>query len=265
MKMPPKTSSLGHLIRTQLFTLHYFQQVVSRYGVHYDPHKYGRVHQTWDRFCLFQYRQLYPEKPKRANFPLYISKGTTQLQMLIWFFGFYLLRGIVILYVKRATDTKKARILVGTEMWQSASTYFETTLLLWSIMIFGYLKFSLTTSLLDYKFLAILSMSDSTASQYHMSLFGKYHSNDYFQCANMQYFVGLGLVEYRKLKLFKSLILCVYYYIMCTIPVFAAPIIGLLFVRASLFETNPLNSSFWLFMTSWFAFHGCSGRIVFPF
>src|SRR5699024_10277369 len=144
-------------------------------------------------------------------------------------FLLFLVRCTAILFIGSATSTRQNRILLGTEMWAKSRDYVETTLLLWSILLYCFLKFSLSTNTLDYKFLSVFAMP----------------------CLNEEHLVtpstfGLGQSEYRALNRFRGMCTKAYYSTVYTIPVFAPFAFGLLFARDSLFATHLISSLIWL-------------------
>lgn len=232
--------SIVHYVYQQLFTLQYFSECIEQHQIYHDGRVFGRIHENLQRYCLFQYRKLYPEGPIPPTYPLHITKRTVHIQFLIYLFWLLLVRSFVIVFVRPCVDTRAKRILLGAEMWADARIYVETTFLLWNIILYCFVKFTLTTCTLDYKFLAIFRMCHQPTHYLHYSSF------------------GLGPLEYRWFSRFRTLCLLGYYSIMCTIPVLAPFVWVILFARESLFETNLISTLLWLYIIGLWGVHACA-------
>ena len=166
-----------HCFINNYYTLYYFQEIVQQYGVHYDRKRYRRIYQNFDKFCLFQYRELFPYKKhakRHLNYPLYINNKPRHLCFQQYFFLFYALRCFSIAFIKATTSSEWRRIWIGTEFIKKESIFLETTFMFWSLIGFLYFKCSLTNILLDYKFLAILRLSPKRPEYFRPSEFSKY-------------------------------------------------------------------------------------------
>ena len=116
-----------------------------------------------DKYCLFQYRKLYPKDyplRRECDFPTKVSNKPLHLFLLKYFFLFYVIRCFGIVFIGPIVDTERKRIYLGAELFKADYIYMETTFLIWSSISYLYLQFSFTDCSLDYKFLAIFRMSD---------------------------------------------------------------------------------------------------------
>ena len=144
------------------YPLYYHQELVATYRIHYDRYQFRRIYENVSRYCLFQYRKLFPFKQhskRYRNYPLVIDNVPTILLIHKYFFLFMVIRCASIICIKSATDTETKRIWLGTEFFKRERLFIEPTFLFCSIIGVLYMHYSLTNSLLDYKFLAVLWIS----------------------------------------------------------------------------------------------------------
>lgn len=159
------------------YTLYYFQEYVVRYYVHYDRNCFRRIYENFQRYSLYEYRELYPYKQhskRYLNYPLYINSRPLHLLFQKKFFLFYAIRCFAVAFIKWTTDSEQKRIRIGTEFLQKESFFVETTFLFWSIIGVLYLQFSLSNSILDYKFMAILQISPKRPEYLRPSALGNF-------------------------------------------------------------------------------------------
>lgn len=237
----PVSRSIRDYVLHQLFILWHFERQVSAHGMYFDRRHFGEVHRSIEQYCLFQYRRLYPQGVSHPRtYPLTVSKSTFHIRFVLCYYAFFLIRGLVVISLKFLTSSHARRVLLGTEMWGYARVYVETNFVLWDIFLVCFVQFSLTTSLLDYKFLSLFRMSSRVSDGLHHVLFGL-DSKEY-----------LCFAKYRKFGLWA------YYAIICTIPVLSPFVFCALLARASLFVTNPFSSVAWLILYTLWAFHACT-------
>src|SRR5699024_2816236 len=126
------------------FTLYYFQELIDEYKIYYDRNRFRRIHEHLPKYCLTQYRQLYPDDYsvlRKADFPLQLNPNPKHLRYMKYYLLVYLIRCLAICFVKPAANTRQKRILLGTEMFKGDSFYLEMSFLFWSSISYLYLQF----------------------------------------------------------------------------------------------------------------------------
>lgn len=172
------SSKVAQFFLSNYYTLYYFQEFVERYYVHYDRNHFRRIYESFqENFALFEYRELYPYKQhskRYLNYPLYINSHPLHLRFQKYFFLLYAIRCFVISSIKWTTDSEQKRIWIGTEFFKKEGFFIETTFLFWSIIGVLYLQFSLSKSILDYKFIAVLRISPKRPEYLQPSALGNF-------------------------------------------------------------------------------------------
>ena len=159
-------------IKQFFVSMYYFQQYVDQYGVYYNRKQFPQVRQYMSKYCLVQYRQLYSEADEAQdanppNHPLTVSKRTIHIQFPAYFSLAYLLHSLAILSIKWTTQTRERRIWFGAQMFGNVDSYYEIAIVMWSFIVFSFYQFALSDRLLDYKFLALLRMTNEINSKYY--------------------------------------------------------------------------------------------------
>lgn len=162
-------------------TLYHFQGIVDQYRVYYDRDKFARIYQNVGRYCLFQYRLLFPSKNTlmpissiaMKQYSVQIDRYPAHLCFLKYFFLLWSIRSFSVIFFKFTTKTEARRVWIGTEFLKKDSVYIEACVLCWSCISYLFFQFTLTTSILDYKFMAIFSMSIKNSTKLHPSRFGE--------------------------------------------------------------------------------------------
>lgn len=222
----------------RLFFLNYaslyaFSEIIDKYRIYYDRNNFRRLQENLPKYRLTQYRLLYGDSYQNLrppDYPVSVAeiKNGKHLRYVKYFLLFYLLRCLAICFLKPATSTRTRRIYLGTEMFKADSFYLETSFLIWSTISVLYLQFTLSNSVLDYKFLALFRMS----------------------ATNLQYLppkaFGLSLEQFRKFKIVRSLALFYYNWgIMAVFPIFGPVCCSFLYIQANLYVTNPIPAIIW--------------------
>lgn len=145
----------------------------------------------------------------------------------------YLLRGVAICLFSRTTDTLQKRIWLGTELWKEEAIYLETNIAFWTAIAFLYLHFSFTSSPLDYTFLALYRMADSTHLYLEYTLF------------------DLSLVEYTQFAQFRHGALLLFNFINVNLFSLTPLCLSFGYYQTGLLMTNPFWSLLWM-MIVWF-------------
>lgn len=159
-------------------TLHYFEQYVHQYRIYFRRDKFHRVYHDLDQYCLFQFRRLNPDESllhrHQVNYPLHIPTNVWHLQLSKYFFLLYTVRSFAIACFPVVRSTRSWRVLIGTEFLKNDSIYVETAVFFWSCICYLFLRFTLTSSLMNYKFMALFRMSTKKTNYFRPTLFGKY-------------------------------------------------------------------------------------------
>lgn len=164
----------------------YHQETVDRFRLYYNRNRFRRYNQHLHQgYCLTQFRALCRGANQRmqetVEYPLIISANSEPfLRLLRCYYTFFSVRSAFIVLVPTISETKQRRILIGTELFQSASWYIETTFMFWSMITALFLKFTLTPYFLDYKFMALYRMSETNSRYCQPADLGKYICFDIF-------------------------------------------------------------------------------------
>lgn len=147
--------------------LFYFQERVNFYKLYYNVKKFGKTLRYFQKYQLLQYRKIHHseiiQKEKHSqNFLqtyLDIPKIPTHIQVVKYFFAAYAVRSIASLVARFKGGSRELKIWLGHEMMGPDGAYIETTFLMWGIVSLLFTTFTISDCLLDYKFLALNSMS----------------------------------------------------------------------------------------------------------
>ena len=234
------------------YTLHYFEELVVQYGVHYDRRHFRRIYETFPVYCLFQYRSLYPGKQhskRYLNYPLTIQSHPAHLRFQSLFFLFFAARCFAISCIGWATDTEWKRIAIGTEFIAKEGGFFiETTFFLWSAIAVLYFRFSLTSSILDYKCLAVLRISPKRPEYLLPSALGKIPIfillNLLFK-NNVSAYLDLTRGQLLRLYRFRRLAALFLHSTIISISTLGPASVVILYLRTPLYFTHTTVSAFW--------------------
>lgn len=240
-----KHKRMEEFLLNQCFTLYYFGKAVVQHEVYFNRYKFSRIPDYLNKYCLFNYRLLKLKHPPMIP-KLFITKRTTHLNILTFFYTIFTFKCLVVMLISQATSTLESRILLGIELWKEAAPFIETTLGLWSIICFCYLHFNLTSNLLDYKFLAVIMLNNAKHSWLYFKNF------------------GLTKVSFRQLDNFRRAIMFNYLSQISLTPFFNFFGIIFILVKTNLVCTNPVTSLFWLFAFQFDAIHGVASKF-FPY
>ena len=237
-------------LRRQYVMLYYFQEAVDRHQIHYDRDRYRRVPQLLrEGYALEQYRAITgtscrsTTEPSQPEFPLTISKKVFSVQFPRVFFASMIIRCMAVICFKSVSDTRAKRVWTGTEMFVTAGKFNEITFVLWSFAVYGFLEFTLTEWLLDYKFMALHRVTN------------KPNSAGYLRPANF----GLSPDGYREFALFRQFGATFYHSIMITLMIGGTLVPALAIIKARLLDANALITCFWFAYAVLWILYVCNG------
>lgn len=240
---------LKPFLQYHFIPLHFFQKHIDNYLVYYSPSKFSKVFDYIEKYQLNEFRKLH-HKPISANFPLIISKNSFHIQFPTWNFFFFLLRALAIVSFSWFTDSEPKRVFLGTEMFKGDFIYYETTFILWSIIGFGFYQFALSSRTLDYKFLAVLRMTDLTENQ------SKYI-----------HFASFGFTEknYQQFRKFRVACWLVWWYVMaCLLSGIPLAVLALL-IRHDILKNHPVHSICWFIYFNIWGYEVCASMYCFVY
>ena len=228
---------IKHFFVLNYFTLFYYKEIVDRYRIHYDRNKFRRLYDYLENYPLFHFRDVFPaeyalRRGAGVDFPVEVQRPI-HLNIIRFFFFFYVVRSFVVAYIPATVNTLQKRVLAGVELYRNDYFYLETTFLFWSSISFLFLHF-LPTRVLDYKFLAIFSMSENNLDFLPPSAFGLLHR------------------DFLKFKKFRSLTFTFYNLTTVTLSLFGPFCASYLYTVGSLYSSHPVSSIFWtLVLDTW--------------
>lgn len=201
---------LNRLFRVSMYyPLCYFQLLVDQSGLYYN-------------------RWIFPKILK----PYRINCSPPHIRFTKYFCLFYIIRCSFIVFSPLARNSLQTRILLGAEIAGADSPYIEMTFLVWAIIGYLFLHCTLSSNLLDYKFLALLRITTNS-------------------CRNGEFVhpVMLDLKEtsYRKFKLFRTGAFIYYNIVIWSIVPFSILTIIWLNVLKNFYQTHYISSIFWTF------------------
>ncbi len=158
----------------------YFQEQVNYYHVHYNVELFGKIPRYLSRYQLLQYRKIHPAEVYRREVPFVlnfsqnrfrVAKCPAHIRLVKYFFVAYLVRSAAALVVRfkggEKEGNRELRIWLGHEVMGADGLYIETTFLMWGVISLLFVCFTLSDCLLDYKFLALNSMTTKPGSPFH--------------------------------------------------------------------------------------------------
>lgn len=233
---------LKPFLRYHFVPLYYFQEFIDNHLVHYSPSQFPRIFDNIDKYQLNEFKKLYP-MPDPPNFPLTITKNNFCIQFPTFNFLIFLLRALAIVSIKWTIDSKTKRIFLGTEMFKNDYIYYETTFILWSIIGFGFYKFALSSRTLDYKFLAVLRMTNIIENK-----------NTYV------HFESFGLTEtnYQQFRKFRVACWFVWWYVMASLLSGIPLAVLALLIRHDILKNNPVHSICWFIYFNIWGYEVCA-------
>lgn len=222
------------------FTLYYYQEIIVQYRIYYDRQKFGCLFESLEKYPLLNFRHTFPSnyvlcRGAGVDFPVKVPLPV-HLRIIRSFFLFYVLRCFAVAFIPVVANTSQKRVLVGAELYKNDYFYLETTFLFWSSISLFYLS-QLSTRVLDYKFLAIFSMSvpgGSTVNSLPSIAF------------------GLSNNDFKKFKTFRKLVFIFNHLTIVTLSIFGPVCVSALYVAGSLYSNFPVPSFLWtLILDTW--------------
>lgn len=239
-------TAIKTFIYEQYVVLYYFQEAVDKHQIQYDRKRYRRISQfLQEGYALHQFKKITENTGEflQPSFPLTVSKKVFSVQFPRFFFASMIIRCLAVIFFKSVSDTRTKRIWTGTEMFVTAGKFNEVTFVLWSFAVYGFLEFTLTEWLLDYKFMALHRMKDRTNSEEHL------------RPASF----GLSPDGYREFALFRKLGVAFYHSIMITLMIGGTLVPLLAIIKGQLLEANAVATTFWFFYSVLWILYVCNG------
>lgn len=230
----------------QYVMLYYFQEAIDKHQIQYDRKRYRRVSQYLVQgYALHQFREVTgnTNELSQTSYPLTVSKKVFSIQFPRVFFASMIIRCMAVICFKSVSDTRTKRIWTGTEMFVTAGKFNEVTFVLWSFAVYGFLEFTLTEWLLDYKFMALHRMTNKDSSTGHL------------RPARF----GLSSDGYREFALFRTLGVAFYHSIMITLMIGGTLVPVLAIVKGQLMQANAVVTSFWFLYAVLWILYVCNG------
>lgn len=245
-KMATIFTHLKPFLRYHFVPLYYFQEHIDTHLIHFSPSQFPRLLDNVNKYQLNEFKKLYPW-PNQPNFPLTITKKSFCIQFPLFNFLIFLLRALAIVSFKWTTNSEFKRIFLGTEMFKADYIYYETTFILWSIIGFGFYKFALSSHILDYKFLAILRMTNINENK-----------NIYVHFK----FFGLTEASYNQFCKFRVACWFVWWYVMaCLLSGIPLAILALL-IKYDILINHPVHSLCWFIYFNIWGYEVCASMFI---
>ena len=231
------------------YQLIFYQERVHQMEVHYNPKRFKSFDRNDPRFRV--------QKPPAI-------KLLTAIYLL---FG---LRSLIIVTVRPATATRFRRVLIGAEHWAragnetsasasasasgnattSARIILETTFLFWCTICVLFLTVTLSSCLLDYKWMALFTMRSEKELKGGGGGGGNNKGGGGFLTPKD---VGLTQAEYQRFSRFRSALVAYFGYIMATVA--PAGWVAIVALHYPLYRSDPcwavLSSSviiYWMYI-----------------
>ncbi len=152
----------------------YFQELVDYHRVHYNVELFGKIPQYLERFQLHHYRKVHISEVHKTVAVINsirlncfkVSKCPAHIRIVKYFFTLYLARSVAALVIRlKGLASRQVMIWLGHEVMGADGLYIETTFLMWGVVSFLFITLTLTDNLLDYKFLALNSMTSENCGR----------------------------------------------------------------------------------------------------
>lgn len=230
--------------------LQYFQDEVDRQGIYYNRKSFGRLQRYLSTYQIPSYRALHREEAQNLEETnitgstvtgstenptntFIVQKYPPQLKWAQIFLHVYSLRCALALVGQKYHVSKEVKVWLGDELTGADGFELETTFLLWGIVCVLFLHFTLSSDLLDYKFMALYSMTETSKSRSTLKTSGSpIHFSSF----------GLSSTSFQKFRLFRAGAFAYFHLIHCTLtPTSFSCVITLTWI-ADLYTTHPFPS-----------------------